>query len=73
MKKEEIVMDYGKCDRCGSDLIPADWFEDIEYDLNMIPTGRVRWAVGYIICPECGEFGLLKRSLCKRRQSRFFP
>lgn len=49
-------MDYGKCDRCGADLIPADWFEDIEYHpKTMLPTGRVRWAVGYIVCPECGE------------------
>jgi len=49
-------MDYGKCDRCGADLISADWFEDIEYDSKtMLPTGRVRWAVGYIVCPECGR------------------
>ena len=48
-------MDYGKCDRCGADLTPADWFEEKEYDSKtMIPTGRVRWAAGYIVCPECG-------------------
>ena len=49
-------MNYGKCDRCGADLMPADWFEEKEYDSKtMLPTGRVRWAVGYIVCPECGR------------------
>lgn len=49
-------MNYGECDRCGAHLMPADWFEEKEYDSNtMLPTGRIRWAVGYIVCPECGK------------------
>lgn len=46
---------YGNCDHCGEDLIPTDWFLDEEGDKNGIPTGRIRWAVGYIVCPNCGK------------------
>lgn len=49
------MSEYGECDRCNCELMPTDWFEDIEYDSHMIPTGRVRLAVGYMICPECGK------------------
>lgn len=46
---------YGNCGYCGEDLIPADCFVEEERDKYNIPTGRVRWAVGYIVCPRCGQ------------------
>lgn len=60
-KKEEIDdnnnIDYGICDQCNYPLKPI-WFIEKEYKTNHgheYPTGRVRKAVDYLICPSCLE------------------
>lgn len=45
---------YGECDNCKTTLEPVKFVEK-EYDVYNIPTGRVRLAVSYLVCPECGE------------------
>lgn len=47
---------YGKCDRCGSDMMPV-WFTEEEYKRgsvgSLIKTGRKRRACSHLECPSC--------------------
>ena len=47
---------YGECSNCGSPL-EAEWFFEEEYKTyegRLYKTGRTRYAVDYLICPNCG-------------------
>lgn len=44
---------YGKCDRCGDNMIPV-WFIEEEYKPgSIVKTGRKRKACSHLECPSC--------------------
>lgn len=49
--------DYGLCIVCGQNLVPASFIEEemiIEQGV-WVNTGRTRWAVSHLFCPDCGH------------------